>query len=93
MRILKNKKADAAIFLIAIISLVAVGLAYIGLFEATNQSLEKINETAFTYTGGHHEQSVMRQYDLVRFYPILATFIIVLWAILWTKNRKDRLPA
>lgn len=85
----KNKKGDAAIFAITIISLVIIGLIYIGIREATEISSQKFQNTTLTYVGGDHEDNVNKLKEYINYYPIIVAFILLLWGIIWTKNRKS----
>lgn len=86
--LLRNKKGDSMIFLVAVISVVMIGLMYIPLREGLDNVMDTLNSTSYTFNGSDHENQVWKTYDMFVWFPVIILFVILLWAIVWMKNRR-----
>lgn len=85
----RNKKGDSAVFLVVLITLVICGLCYIGLREGLDSSMDKFENLKMNYTASDHSNQILQVYDFFIWYPIIIVFVLLIYAIMMTKNKRD----
>jgi len=83
-----GKKGNSAVFMIALLSVVMLGLVYASLREPIDMTLSGLRNSSASYEGTDSEQNIDKMYDVFLWYPIIGLFCIILWAILHSKSKR-----